>query len=737
MDWITHEEDVWFEFRGSRPEQLKSGRFYRGTVDGYADFGVFVDLATGVTGLLHRSELDRRLESLDWEPGDTVFVQVKNVRDNGNIDLGWSIRQSEKEFRGARVHDPEGDRDGEKIESGTGSSDTVRHRPTSDSSSQSSDESTDRSSSRDDDDAESESDFEGSDFEESEVKETTLGASETQAEAEVESRSESASDAASESRSASASDAGTDESGGLAAEPEATSDRERVTVDALDDHVGEQVRIEGEVVGARQTGGPTVFEVRDETGVVDCAAFVEAGVRAYPGVEVGDRIRLDGEVEVRRDELQVETEALSVLEGEEAAAVDDRLDAALAEKARPEAVEPLAADEAVEAVSERLGDAAEEIRRAVLQSRPIVVRHAATADGYVAGAAIERAVLPLIREEHAQADAEYHYFTRRPLDGVVYGMDAATNDVTRMLQDQDRHGEKLPLVVLVGTGSTVESCDGLGLLGVYGARRVVVDAAAADEDVADTTEVLVNPQLEGVGADGLSTGALTANLAAAVNDEVRDDLMHLPAVSYWEATPAAYEDLAAEAGYDAERVSELREAIALEAYYQSYEDKRELITDLLFEDGGSPASKREGGETAAGNLAKHVSTQFRTKMDAEVETATANLETLEAGGVRFAVLDADAYTHRYDFPPTTLLADELFRRERAEGPFVLVTLTMDDLYLRCTADVDVRAVAERAAELAPEAGIAAAGIREGRIEFLAGARDDVREAVVDALTEQF
>jgi len=114
MDWITHDEDVWFDFRGNSPKQLTPGRFYKGTVDGFADFGVFVDLTRGVTGLLHRSELDQRLETLDWESGDTVFVQVKNVRNNGNIDLGWSIRQAESEFRGARVHDPDGDADGEK-----------------------------------------------------------------------------------------------------------------------------------------------------------------------------------------------------------------------------------------------------------------------------------------------------------------------------------------------------------------------------------------------------------------------------------------------------------------------------------------------------------------------------------------------------------------------------------------------------------------------------------------------
>jgi len=735
MDWITHEEDVWFDFRGSDPHQLKPGRFYRGTVDGYADFGVFVDLAKGVTGLLHRSELDQRLESLDWEPGDTVFVQVKNVRDNGNVDLGWSIRQSESEFRGARIHDPDGDLDDEPIEMGSSSTEPVRHTPGKTFSS--SERTRSEPSESETEEAESET---GEAEPETEEAEPEAGEAEPETEqaAEPETAPEEPEETATASASGSAAAmAEPEKAEGLAAEPEPTGDRERVRVTDLSDSVGETVRIEGEIVGARQTGGPTVFEVRDETAVVDCAAFVEPGVRASPDVESGDRVRIDGEVEIRRDELQVETEALAVLEGEEADAVDRRLADALAEKARPSSFAPLDGHPVVADLDESLRDAAEEIRRAVLQSRPIVVRHTATADGYVAGAAVERAVLPLIREEHAQADAVYHYFDRRPLEGVVYDMDAATNDVTKMLEDQDRHDEKLPLVLLVGTGSTIESCDGLGLLGVYGARRVVVDADAADEDVADSTEVLVNPQVADVEADDLSTGALAANLAAAVNDDVRDDLGHLPAVSYWDETPESYVALAQQAGYDEEQVRELREAVALEAYYQSYEDKRELITDLLFEDGGSAASKREGTEAAAGNLARHVSTQFRTKVEAEVETAMANVESRQEDGARVDVLDADAYTHRFDFPPTNLLVDELFRRERGDGDYAIVALKMDELYLRTTGDVDVRAVADRAAELAPEAGIHAAGVREGRIEFLAGAREDVTEAVVDAVTEQF
>jgi len=258
-------------------------------------------------------------------------------------------------------------------------------------------------------------------------------------------------------------------------------------------------------------------------------------------------VRIDGEVESHRGDVQVESEALVLLEGEEAETVRRRLAEALTAEARPEGLQPLAGDETVAELADGLLDAAEAIRRAVLESRPIVVRHPATADGYVAGAAVERAVLPLIREEHAKSDAEYHYFTRRPLDDPVYGMDAATNDATRMLQDRDRHDEQLPLFLLVGTGSTTESADGIDLLSVYGVNAVVVDAEVADPETREAVDTLVSPEIDGVDAD-LSTGALVASLASAVNDEVRTDLRHLPAVSYWAETPDRYVELARDAG---------------------------------------------------------------------------------------------------------------------------------------------------------------------------------------------
>jgi len=690
----SHQEDVVFEFRGNSPDQLVANRFYRGVVDGYADFGVFVDLAPGVTGLLHRSELDMRLESLEWEPGDEVFVQVTGVRDNGNIDLAWSIRQAAREFRGELIHDGDSEWLPTDQTEAVDTTDETTEPPEPEASKAEptkpdGTEATDTAAETAEDPELTESETEPTESEPTvEEMEPTVEATEP-----------------------------TETAASAAPTPD-----ERATVASLGDRVDETVRLEGEVVSVRQTGGPTIFELRDETGVVDAAAFVEPGVRAYPDVAVGDAIRLDGEVERRRGDLQAETEALAILAGDDAGTVETRLADALAAEARPEGLQPLAGDEAVAALGEGLLDAAEAIRRAVLESRPIVVRHPATADGYVAGAALERAVLPLIGDAHEQSDAAYHYFTRRPTDEPVYGMDAATNDATRMLQDRDRHDEKLPLFVLVGIGSTTESADGLDLLSVYDVEAVVVDAAVADVETREQVDTLVSPTLESVDAD-LSTGALVSSLASAVNDEVRSDLVHLPAVSYWAETPTRYVTLARDAGYDRERIAELREAVALEAYYQSYQDKRELIDDLLFDD--------------SGDLAAHVSAQFREKLETERETASANLVTESVNGVEFAVLDTDAYTHRYDFPPTPLLLDDLHRHHANGDAFATVGIGTDELYVRSTEDLSVRSVASRAAEIAPGADVSTAGRREGKISFLAGERDAVEDAVVAAIADAF
>jgi RecJ-like exonuclease len=298
-----------------------------------------------------------------------------------------------------------------------------------------------------------------------------------------------------------------------------------------------------------------------------------------------------------------------------------------------------------------------------------------------------------------------------------------------MLEGRDRHDEKLPLVVLVDAGSTDESAEGIELLDIYGTETAVVDADPVSSAVATPAATVVSPPLAGVDEAELTTTVLAANLAAAVNPVVREDLRHLPAVSYWTDAPEDYVDLAASVGYDEDATRELREAVALEAFYQTYEDKRELVADLLFGDGETPDGDARG-------LAAHVSQQFREKLDEAVETARANAEVREEDGTRFTVLDAESFAHRYDFPPTYLLADALHRRDQGEDGRVTVVVSKDELYLRSDPPLDLRELAAPVEAVVPDAGVRAVGGRHGRLQFLAGERDAVLQAALSAVADE-
>ncbi|MEF8854954.1 MAG: DNA-binding protein, partial [Haloarculaceae archaeon] len=292
-----------------------------------------------------------------------------------------------------------------------------------------------------------------------------------------------------------------------------------------------------------------------------------------------------------------------------------------------------------------------------------------------------------------------------------------------------------PLFVFVGVGGSPASLDAFDLLYVYDAPRVLIDDRGVESDVAASVDTIASPDpAEGTAATTTAT-ALAATTAAAVNPDVADDVAHLPAVSFWEDAPLAYVDLASEAGFDEETLRNLREAVALEAFYQSYEDKRELVIDLLF-----PDDEAEG-------LAARVAGQFREKIEAAVETAEANLEAAELEEIdpdeadledldvareTVVVLDTEAYTHRYEFPPVALLLDELWRRNR-EDAVALLGLNTDEGRLRTDADVEVAALVNDAAMAAPRAGVGLVSPRDGEFEYLAGEREDARDAVLEAL----
>ncbi len=155
---------------------------------------------------------------------------------------------------------------------------------------------------------------------------------------------------------------------------------------------GKSVAIEGEVAQIKQTSGPTIFTIVDESGTQNVAAFVEAGVRAYPEVELNMIVRVIGEVMMRNNQLQIEADAVTPLTSNEEITVRDRIEKALDARAEPENIKPMVKSDVLESLMPEMRKVAKIIRKAVFTAQPIILRHHADADGICSAVAIEQAV---------------------------------------------------------------------------------------------------------------------------------------------------------------------------------------------------------------------------------------------------------------------------------------------------------------------------------------------------------
>jgi RecJ-like exonuclease len=497
--------------------------------------------------------------------------------------------------------------------------------------------------------------------------------------------------------------------------------------------VGEDVHLEGEVVQAKQTGGPTVFQVRDETGVVPCAAFESAGVRAYPEVGLDDIVHLEGRVETREESVQVEVDALERLDGERGEAAAERLAAALDERADPPTVEPLVEWPALGKLFPDLEDVARQLRRTVLEGRPIRIRHHADGDGMCASLPLQRALENFIAETHADPDATRHLLRRSPSKAPFYEMEDATRDLNFALSDNARHGQKLPLLLMVDNGSTAEDVPGYKTLRHYDVPVLVVDHHHPDPDAVEgLLDAHVNPYLHGEDYR-ITTGMLCTELARMIDPSLTSDLRHVPAVAgLADRSKAdamdAYLNLARDAGYEEPFLRDVSEALDYAAFHLRYDPGTDLVADLLDVDGDEERHRE---------LVPFLAECSREAAAEQVETALPHVEERAvANGARLQLVDVENHARRFTYPAPGKTTGEIHDRtvEETGDPVITVGYGPDFAVLR--SDGVRLDIPEMVAELNEEiegGGVSGGGhLVVGSIKFVSG----MREAVLDALIEK-
>lgn len=417
--------------------------------------------------------------------------------------------------------------------------------------------------------------------------------------------------------------------------------------------------------------------------------------------------------------------------GGDASLVKDQIEKAIDLRAEPAKIEFLISSEIMNRLRPAMEAVAKEIRRAVLKSRPIVVRHHADADGISAAVAIETAILPLIAEVSGP-DAEHHNYRRAPSKAPFYELEDVTKDLTFALEDQSRHGQKMPLIVLMDNGSTEEDVPAMRQAQVYGLEMLVVDHHHPHKMVDQFLVAHVNPAHVG-GDFGLTTGMIATEIARMIYPEVESKIRHFPAVSAVgdrsEAPEAEEYIRLVQDKFPKDDLKKIALALDYEAFWQRFNDGRGLMNDIL----------------CLGRLDRHqkivelLCQQANAAIDEQLRASMGNVKsTTLPNGIIMNVLDVENFAHKFTFPPPGKTSGEVHDRlcKKYEGkPVVTIGYGPDFAVLRSRGvKMNIPLMVKELMEEIPNGGVSGGGhLVVGSIKFVGGMRKDVLAKLVEKI----
>ena len=529
----------------------------------------------------------------------------------------------------------------------------------------------------------------------------------------------------------------------------------RTLISKLEEKKGKVVRINGEVQQVQQTSGPTIFIINDESGTTEIAAFDKAGERSYPEIDVGDAVQVIGEVNEHSGKTQIESSSMTKLGEENTRKLLKLIDDALNKKAQPEDVDFLVKSDVLNRLKPKMYEAAQKIRRAILDGRTILLRHHNDADGICSGVAMEKAIVPLIQKANPSNDAEYYYFKRSPSKAPFYELEDVVKDLSFALEDQERHGQKLPLIVLLDNGSTEEDIVALMQAKIYDIEVVVIDhhspgdlitkderdgeiyggTVAVDEYV----DCHVNPYLVG-GDSQLTAGCLATEVAHIINPDVKELIMHLPAIAALGDRAECgevyqYLQLASQKGFSREHLAKVAECVDFEAYFLRFMNGRGIMDTIL----------------AVDNLDKHekmidaLYKEYQKRIDTQLRAALPNIKKTQLeNGIYFNLLDVEKFAHKFTFPAPGktcgFVHDHVIKELGEDKPIVTLGHGPDFGVFRATDAVNeqygfnVNEIVSSMIDKVPQAGIDGGGHEcAGSIKYIEGLGEEVLYKVVEEI----
>lgn len=492
---------------------------------------------------------------------------------------------------------------------------------------------------------------------------------------------------------------------------------------------GKNVLLTGFIDRIAQTPGPTVFYLVDGTGTLALKAFAGPGARAYEEIEEGNAIRASVSIEEFKDELEGEIIDIVKISEDERKALLKKISDMERDRARIDPPKFLVKSPILDKLRDSFIKAATEIRLAIIQNRPIIVRHHNDADGYSSGYSLEKAILPLIEKQHGGGKSAWEFYTRAPCSAPFYEIDDSIRDTANSLRNVAKFSNKMPLVIIADNGSSQEDLFGIKQGKVHGMDFIVIDHHFFEKDVI-TPEVLVhiNPFLVGEDGAKYSAGMLCSELARFIYDKV-DNVESIAAMAGLAdridnpEVMQSYLSLAEKKGYSKKMLGEIATVIDFVSAKLRFMEAREYI-EVLF---GEPMDKQK-------DLVSLMSPYIRNLENKGLKIAISNSKIEKIGKTSLQSMEIEETFPGFGFYPKPgkvvgLLHDHA-RDEKKISSLVTVGLMSSAITIRATdeANFSVHDLITTLNSKLPDAFVEGGGHKNaGSITFLPYKKKEVFE----------
>jgi Archaea-specific RecJ-like exonuclease, contains DnaJ-type Zn finger domain len=253
-------------------------------------------------------------------------------------------------------------------------------------------------------------------------------------------------------------------------------------------------------------------------------------------------------------------------------------------------------------------------------------------------------------EVYPDPETARHLLRRHPSKAPYYELEDVTRDLQAARAAQERHGQQMPVLVMLDNGSTEEDVPAYRHLAHYDIPTIVIDHHHPDPEAVDPlVDAHINPYLHGEDYR-ITTGMMSVELARAVSPAVTPKVQHVPAIaglmdrSKDTEAMAAYGSLAEAAGYTEADLRDVGEALDYLAYWLRYHHGAGMVESVLGVGDGETTRQADLVEFLATEAAEAVDTQLTAIGDAYTERTLAS-------GAHLVTVDLDAWTHRFTYPP--------------------------------------------------------------------------------------